>query len=262
MEKTTNRQAAECFASELASCLGSELTRSGGAALNFALQTAPDLSRRNRHPIHFGISVNRLEQGHCFVEMDKRDVMALGASLLQEQACEDAERCTAAAEQAVARAVQQVKTKLAERYGQLEMAVERVASLPPGGMLLLPLTAAGPGSEIEVLLYFGSRFHEAIAGRSSAPSSDTGLFVDPRTLDLVLDVELNVSLRFGQRQMPLREVLELEGGSVIELDRRVDEPVELLLDGKVIASGEAVIVDGNYGLRVTNVHESFTTRTN
>jgi flagellar motor switch protein FliN/FliY len=77
--------------------------------------------------------------------------------------------------------------------------------------------------------------------------------LDPVNLKLVMDVELNVSLRFGQRQMPLREVLELVSGSVIELDRQVDEPVELLLDGKVIARGEAVVVDGNYGLRVTEI---------
>jgi flagellar motor switch protein FliN/FliY len=48
-------------------------------------------------------------------------------------------------------------------------------------------------------------------------------------------------------------VLELSSGSVIELDRMVDEPVELLLDGKLIARGEAVIVDGNYGLRITEI---------
>jgi len=72
-------------------------------------------------------------------------------------------------------------------------------------------------------------------------------------LDLVLEVELNVTVRFGQRQLTLREVLELTSGSVIELDRQVDEPVELLLDGKVIARGEAVVVDGNYGLRITEV---------
>jgi flagellar motor switch protein FliN/FliY len=62
-----------------------------------------------------------------------------------------------------------------------------------------------------------------------------------------------VTVRFGQRQLTLREVLELTSGSVIELDRQVDEPVELLLDGKVIAKGEAVVVDGNYGLRITEV---------
>ena len=72
-------------------------------------------------------------------------------------------------------------------------------------------------------------------------------------LEMVMDVELNVILRFGQRQLTLREVLELTSGSVVELDRQVDEPVELLLDGMVIAKGEAVVVDGNYGLRVTEV---------
>lgn len=72
-------------------------------------------------------------------------------------------------------------------------------------------------------------------------------------LKLVMDVELNVTLRFGQRQLALREVMELTSGSVIELDRQVDEPVELLLEGKVIARGEAVVIDGNYGLRVTEV---------
>jgi flagellar motor switch protein FliN/FliY len=72
-------------------------------------------------------------------------------------------------------------------------------------------------------------------------------------LDLVMDVELNVTLRFGQRRLSLREVLELTTGSVIELDRQVEEPVELLLEGKIIARGEAVVIDGNYGLRVTEV---------
>ena len=72
-------------------------------------------------------------------------------------------------------------------------------------------------------------------------------------LNLVLDVELNVTLRFGQRLLTLREVLDLTSGSVVELDRQVEEPVELLLEGKVIARGEAVVIDGNYGLRVTDV---------
>jgi flagellar motor switch protein FliN/FliY len=75
----------------------------------------------------------------------------------------------------------------------------------------------------------------------------------PANLNLVMDVELNVTLRFGQRKLTLREVLDLTSGSVVELDRQVEEPVELLLDGVVIARGEAVVIDGNYGLRVTEV---------
>jgi flagellar motor switch protein FliN len=75
----------------------------------------------------------------------------------------------------------------------------------------------------------------------------------PANLDLLLDVELDASLRFGQREMPLREILELRPGSVIELDRNLQEPAELLVAGRVIARGEVVTVDGNYGLRITDI---------
>lgn len=72
-------------------------------------------------------------------------------------------------------------------------------------------------------------------------------------LDLLLDVVLEATLRFGERQMLLREILELHPGSVVELNRRIQEPAELLVAGRVIAHGEVVIVDGSYGLRITDV---------
>jgi flagellar motor switch protein FliN len=87
----------------------------------------------------------------------------------------------------------------------------------------------------------------------SANADGTGTESDAMNLELVMDVELNVTLRFGQRQLTLREVLDLSSGSVVELDRQVEEPIELLLDGKVIARGEAVVIDGNYGVRVSEV---------
>jgi flagellar motor switch protein FliN/FliY len=74
-----------------------------------------------------------------------------------------------------------------------------------------------------------------------------------RNLDLLLDIELGVTLRFGSRQMLLKDILELCSGSVVELDRRVEEPVDLLIDGRLIAQGEVVIVAGNYGLRILQV---------
>jgi flagellar motor switch protein FliN/FliY len=88
------------------------------------------------------------------------------------------------------------------------------------------------------------------------PEQETSTIDGQSNLDLVMDVELNVTLRFGQRKLSLREVLDLSSGAVVELDREVDEPVELILDGRVIARGEAVIVGGNYGLRVTQVLQS------
>ena len=72
-------------------------------------------------------------------------------------------------------------------------------------------------------------------------------------IDLLLDVELEVALRFGERQMLLRDILELSAGAVVELDRQIQEPADLLVTGKMIARGEVVVVDGNYGLRVTEI---------
>jgi flagellar motor switch protein FliN/FliY len=75
---------------------------------------------------------------------------------------------------------------------------------------------------------------------------------DPK-LELLMDVELDVTLRFGERQMPLHDILELSAGSVVELNQYVQDPVELLVGKKVIARGEVVVVDGNYGLRVMEI---------
>jgi len=72
-------------------------------------------------------------------------------------------------------------------------------------------------------------------------------------LDLLMDVELGVTLQFGCRQATLREVLELAPGAVLELDREIEQPVDLVLNGRVIARGEVVVIDGNYGLRVNEV---------
>ena len=74
-------------------------------------------------------------------------------------------------------------------------------------------------------------------------------------LELLLDVELEASLRFGAREMPLGEILDLGPGDVVQLDRGVADPVDLLVGDKIVARGEVVLVNGNFGLRVTEVAE-------
>lgn len=73
--------------------------------------------------------------------------------------------------------------------------------------------------------------------------------------ELLLDVELEASLRFGSREMPLGEILDLGPGDVVQLDRTVSDPVDLLVGDKIVARGEVVLVNGNFGLRVTEVAE-------
>jgi flagellar motor switch protein FliN/FliY len=72
-------------------------------------------------------------------------------------------------------------------------------------------------------------------------------------IELLLDVELEVALRFGCREMPLGEILKLGPGDVVELDRHVTDPVDLVIGDKIVARGEVVLINGNFGLRVSEV---------
>jgi flagellar motor switch protein FliN/FliY len=74
-----------------------------------------------------------------------------------------------------------------------------------------------------------------------------------RTMDLLLDIELPVSISFGKKQLQLRDVLKLTTGSIVELDRDINEPVEILVNHCLIARGEVVVVEGNYGVRIREI---------
>jgi flagellar motor switch protein FliN len=71
--------------------------------------------------------------------------------------------------------------------------------------------------------------------------------------DLLLDVELEATLRFGCRELPLSEILNLGPGDVVELDRHVADPVDLVVGDKIVARGDVVLVNGNFALRVGEV---------
>ena len=75
-------------------------------------------------------------------------------------------------------------------------------------------------------------------------------------LDLLLDIELPVMVRMGQTEMQLGELLKLTPGSILELNRAADAPVELLVNSKVIAKGEVVVVDGNFAFRITEIEST------
>jgi len=74
-----------------------------------------------------------------------------------------------------------------------------------------------------------------------------------KTLDLLLDVELPVSVSFGRAELLLKDVLKLTTGSIVELNRGVSEPVEVIVNNCVVARGEVVVMDGNYGVRIHQI---------
>ena len=186
--------------------------------------------------------------GSCFVVFDRAEAEVLAAP--RDGAERDYSEVLA---EILHQAADELASSLGGILGPFKVEVAHAIVTDPAAIRGPRLLAVNDeGSTCSVGLFFTADLSEALgadAGRSRSAAV-------PANLSLVMDVELNVTLRFGQRQLSLREILDLTSGSVVELDRQVDEAVELILDGRVIARGEAVIIDGNYGVRVTEVLES------
>ena len=72
-------------------------------------------------------------------------------------------------------------------------------------------------------------------------------------LDLVLDVPVSLTIELGSCRLPMKEVLQLNTGSVVQLDKQADAPVELSVNGKLVARGEVVVVEERFGVKITEV---------
>ena len=123
--------------------------------------------------------------------------------------------------------LQQLKRKLGFGDPQAQAPAPAPAAQAPA-----PAAAAAPARQAPV---------------ASGPAMDTG------NLDLLLDIQLPVVVRMGQTEMQMGELLKLTPGSILELNRSADAPVELLVNGKLIAKGEVVVVDGNFAFRITEI---------
>lgn len=75
----------------------------------------------------------------------------------------------------------------------------------------------------------------------------------PRNLDLIMDVPLDFSVVLGKSKKTIKDVLSLSTGSVVELDKMTDEPLEIYVNGKLIAKGEVVVINESFGIRITNI---------
>ena len=76
---------------------------------------------------------------------------------------------------------------------------------------------------------------------------------DKDSIDRLLDVGLNLSVELGRKDMQIKDILALGPGKIIELDKLAGEPVDLLVNGKLLAKGEVVVVDENFGVRITEL---------
>ena len=83
--------------------------------------------------------------------------------------------------------------------------------------------------------------------------SDEGLPGTDVKLDVVLDIPVNISMEIGRTKISIRNLLQLNQGSVVELDRLAGEPMDVLVNGTLIARGEVVVVNEKFGIRLTDI---------
>ena len=83
-----------------------------------------------------------------------------------------------------------------------------------------------------------------------------GKIMDSKKMDIVMDVKVSVTVQLGTAELPMKEVVELSPGAQIQLKQNAKDPVSLLVNGKLIAHGEVVVVDDKFGLKITEIVDS------
>jgi len=119
-----------------------------------------------------------------------------------------------------------------------------------------PEPAAAPAAPLHQAVSNPATHSTPMAAGAVAPPAAYQTPTDTGNLDLLLDIELPIMVRMGQTEMQLGELLKLTPGSILELHRAADAPVELLVNNKIIAKGEVVVVDGNFAFRITEIEST------
>jgi flagellar motor switch protein FliN/FliY len=245
-----------------AECCAQVLTQIAGVPMPIECLREPPASmlEASDTDIHFIVTPAGTLRGEMHLRMPQSTVLCLAQLLLAEAVDAKAEFKSdhrEAAEEALRQIAGQAATALKARWGEVQLSVR--SDSPPSWAATVTVWIQSTAEATHPLIFEcgisaalaaslqPSCSFEPAAGQPSAGISDGA------QLDVFMDMELDLTLRFGGRNMLLREILELSSGSVIELDRQVDEAAELLLNGRVIARGQVVMVDGNYGLRITEV---------
>jgi len=108
-------------------------------------------------------------------------------------------------------------------------------------------------SSMEAALSIATARKDETAPADAPAGTPASQPVESKTLDLLLDVEMPVSVSFGRAELLLKDVLKLSTGSIVELNRTISEPVDVVVNNCVVARGEVVVIEGNYGVRISQI---------
>lgn len=205
-------------------------------------------------------------RGEMSLRLPAASILRLAQIFMSEPSAPEAELTTdhrEAVEELLRQVAGLVATALKASWGEIQLRLDRSPGAPSWPASSTAWLCTGEGAPIApVEVYLSAALAAALRAEKSEIAKPPAAPVDSAPcspeqnqakLGLLMDVELSLTLRFGSRQLLLREVLALSPGTVVDLDRQVEEPVDVLLDGRLVARGEVVVVNGNYGLRVTEV---------
>jgi flagellar motor switch protein FliN len=246
--------------SELSAALASELAGVFGALLDTPVATTPtDSGPTGRHWVAIVKSDNPAHGSGelCFDEVGAAAVTALIMGLNEappEASILDTLR-EALTQGLSSTTFKEVTHGVLLRVVRLEL-TDKAAGPAVAGCTFQAAGLAAPllmsfGGSVDLSLVADNEAANAAAARAVVERSNEDMPAD--RIDVILDIDLPLIVRFGRTELPLRTLARMGPGSLIDLGRSADDPVDVLVSNRVVARGEVVIVGGNYGVRILDV---------
>lgn len=207
----------------------------------------------------FQLSCSGGLSGSATIALRKQDALVLAQKSLAEEV-NPAANITSDHEQSVVELFRQisgtVQAALSAQFGEVKLQLAPTDVQSSDGTVQRLIAAEG-ANKIDLQLRISPDLADALS--TTKQPEDSGHegpneARDNVNLALLLGIDLNLTLRFGRGNLTLDELLAISPGAVIELDRQIQEPVDLLLGDQIIATGDVVVVDDNYGLRIDTVN--------
>ena len=243
--------------SELSAALTEELTGVFSALLDTPIVATPTDSRPTGRHWRATIKSDNSAHGAALVCIDEVGATALAAQIMGLTEAPPEASTQDTLQEALTQALSSTTFKevthgVLLRVVKLELTDDNVADALSG------CTFEAAGLAAPVLVSFGGALDlsaaeaadaAAHAPRHPAPTGDS----PADRIDVILDIDLPLIVRFGRTELPLKTLARMGPGSLIDLGRSADDPVEVLVSNRVVARGEVVIVGGNYGVRILDV---------
>lgn len=236
-----------------------------GATWSVEIDTEEAAPPADTSVLCFQLSISGGLQGNASIQVGTADALLLAQKFLAESIDPSAELNQDrrnALEELLRQVAGVAVATLENLFGEAELKVSNTEPPSWHGVDVALLASEATSGRLPLGLRLSSELLASVSSTRTAAQAPvaadatSSALAREQNFDLLLGVNLSLTLRFGQRVLPLREILDLTTGSVIELDREVQEPADLLLGDKLIARGEVVIVDGNYGIRITEVADA------